>query len=61
MTTAEKAKQIGMSTQGLEKAVKRGRIEVSAITGTVKGFEEHTTIKQRERKKAKECLTRAVK
>lgn len=48
MTTAEKAKQIGMSTQGLEKAVKTGQIEVSAITGTVKGFEEHTTLKKKE-------------
>lgn len=52
MTTKEKAKQLGMSFQGLEKAIKYDRIRPDAKIGKIKGFEEHTTITPSKKKRS---------
>jgi len=53
MTTKEKAKQVGISHQALEKAIKSGRIEVSAVIGRVKGFESDNQLKPSKKKEHK--------
>jgi len=45
MSTTEKAEQLKMTHQGLEKAIKSGRIEPDALIGRVKGFESDNQIK----------------